>query len=52
LADGLQEVIDMTAAMPLGGDATQMEVFLTPSGLRLRMPIIVSGAESWSHHEV
>jgi len=52
LADGLQEVLDMKVAMPLGGDATQVEVFLTPAGLRLRMPIVVGGAESWGYHEV
>lgn len=52
LADGLQEVLDAQVALPLGGDATRVATQKTPTGMRLRMPIVVGGADTRKAHEV
>jgi hypothetical protein len=52
LEHGLQEVLDVQVALPLGGDITDVTVQNTQLGLQLRMPIIAKGAESSKLHEV
>jgi len=49
---GLQELLDVQVALPLGGDATRVTVQQTRLGLQFRMPIIARGAESRKVHEV
>jgi hypothetical protein len=44
---GLQEVLDLQVALPLGGDATRVALQKTRLGLQLTMPIVVSGAEAF-----
>lgn len=51
VAHGLQEMLGMQVALPLGGDAARVEQLMTRLGLRLRMPIVVGGAEAIKVHE-
>jgi len=50
-AHGLQEVLDMQVALPLGGDATRVTLQKTQLGLQLGMPIVVGGVEARKVHE-